>query len=492
MKNLANHLCGCVLVMLAALAVITTNVCGQTVLYVRSDVRGGGDGLSWKTAYNDLQVALAHAEGDGSVDQIWVAAGTYTPAPPDGDRELSFNLISGVAIYGHFAGFETSIHERDFSNPANETILSGDLNGDDGPDFQNYGENSYHVVSAVDVDSTALLDGFTIRGGNADGTAGGGNRTGGGILLDSSSALIANCQIVKNRALDGGSAIRTRFTSSPVCHDCYLAANLGPTTVWISGEFIFWRSRIVENLGSGINSANNTVRLYNCEVTNNQGTGVNLQNSQSSVIVQSVIANSQSTGVNLQGSQGPVIVQSVIANNAGNINSSGTAHSFIYNTIIYGGGGISHGMHTVEYSCIRAGGRASGTSIRTRSSSIRRRAIFASSPARRALMPVTTMRCRRTSSISTATGTRMNRFRSILTAGCASSTIRRRPTPATADRPLSIWVPMSSSASPIPATTPSGQTTSAASMKHHRTGRLLRRAQTPTYCSRCTNRTHSG
>ena len=32
-----------------------------------------------------------------------------------------------------------------------ETILCGDLNDDDGPEFENTGENSYHVVTAIAV-----------------------------------------------------------------------------------------------------------------------------------------------------------------------------------------------------------------------------------------------------------------------------------------------------------------------------------------------------
>ena len=36
-----------------------------------------------------------------------------------------------------------------------ETILSGDLNADDGPDFENYGDNARHIVVAADTRSAA-------------------------------------------------------------------------------------------------------------------------------------------------------------------------------------------------------------------------------------------------------------------------------------------------------------------------------------------------
>ena len=85
----------------------------------------GSDCLSWTTACT-LNNALTQAQ---SGDEVWVAAGTYRPAGAGGDREATFQLKNGVAIYGGFAGTECL---RDLRNPAvNVTILSGDLNRDD-------------------------------------------------------------------------------------------------------------------------------------------------------------------------------------------------------------------------------------------------------------------------------------------------------------------------------------------------------------------------
>src|SRR5262245_22819057 len=89
------------------------------VIYVRSGAAGANDGASWADAYTSLQSALAAAS---SGDQIWVAAGTYTPSAT-GDRDASFTLSSGVAVYGGFAGSETQLGERDWT--ANATTLSG-------------------------------------------------------------------------------------------------------------------------------------------------------------------------------------------------------------------------------------------------------------------------------------------------------------------------------------------------------------------------------
>ena len=135
----------------------------QIVLLAAPGGQTSGACNSWANAC-ELGYALTSAV---SGQELWVAAGRYTPTSGT-NRSLSFNLKTGVALYGGFAGTETA---RDHRDPAsNVTTLSGDLNGDD-VGFTNNGENSYHVLSNSSVDSTAILDGFTISGGNANGTS---------------------------------------------------------------------------------------------------------------------------------------------------------------------------------------------------------------------------------------------------------------------------------------------------------------------------------
>ena len=75
-------------------------------LFVDADAMGAGDGTSWTDAYTDLQDALSAATGN---DQIWIAAGTYTPrAPLDASdaRTATFAVTGdqdGLEIYGGFA-----------------------------------------------------------------------------------------------------------------------------------------------------------------------------------------------------------------------------------------------------------------------------------------------------------------------------------------------------------------------------------------------------
>jgi len=205
--------------------------CFDIVLFVNMNAEGEDDGTSWDDAFMDLRDALDEASSSSSdVKQIWVAQGMYTPAPPDGDQSDSFNLISGISIYGGFAGGETSLDDRDFMK--NVTILSGDLNGDDPglaiidetlkPEHRGFDvkqDNSYHVVKGSGVDATAILDGFIIKGGNAN-EAGG---TGGGMFINSGSPTITNCAFIYNFAIKGGGMYNDN--SSPTLTNCIFGAN---------------------------------------------------------------------------------------------------------------------------------------------------------------------------------------------------------------------------------------------------------------------------
>jgi len=197
-----------------------------TIHYVDVDATtGGNNGSTWADAFTDLQDALGAAV-DGN--EIWVAEGTYTPATEHGgtgDRFRSFQLINGVALYGGFdpdAG-DTEWEDRDWES--NPTILSGDLNGDDGPDFANNDENSYHVFyhpDGTNLDSTAILDGFTITGGNAN-DSGFPHNVGGGMLNYFSSPTLTNCTFSSNSANFGGGMFNSH--STPILADCAFMGN---------------------------------------------------------------------------------------------------------------------------------------------------------------------------------------------------------------------------------------------------------------------------
>jgi hypothetical protein len=206
------------------------------VLHVDADAAGPGNGTSWADAFPDLQAALAMA---APLDEVWVAAGTYHPGLP-GDRPASFQLASGVSIYGGFAGTEAMLSERDVT--ANVTILSGDLDDDDtygaGANWWQFnwtgsGNNSFHVVTGTGADASAVLDGVTIRSGiGADPAI----LAGGGLLVLGGSPALRGVTFQYNALGYGSSAYLSDCNS--VFEDCVVrdayACNCG-SGGWVSG-----------------------------------------------------------------------------------------------------------------------------------------------------------------------------------------------------------------------------------------------------------------
>ena len=210
------------LVMAVFLVGMVPAIAAGVTIYVDADASVGGDGQSWATAYKYLQDGLAAAVAD---DEIWVAEGTYKPDEDEGgnvtlnDRIATFQLINGVGMYGGFTGSGSSLEQRDWQTK--ETILSGDLLGDDGLDFANNSDNSYHVVTGSGTDETAVLDGFTITAGNANG--GGTDNYGGGMFNTSGSPTVTNCTFSNNSAVQGGGMCN--YESSPAVTNCTFTGN---------------------------------------------------------------------------------------------------------------------------------------------------------------------------------------------------------------------------------------------------------------------------
>ncbi len=267
-----------------ALALLAPSAAHGQTLFVDAQAAGPGDGAAWERAFVRLADALDAAK-DG--DEIWVAAGVYYPSD-SADREASFALKPGVALYGGFASGESRLDQRDWEN--NPTVLSGDIGrrGDDS-------DNAYHVVRGAD---GAVLDGFRISGGNSLGAGpagrggapgagaaigrrpmgpsgggihttpdrvmqGGGAGAGGGMLNFQCAPTVRHCVFENNQAAKGGAVYNMTGDGFPP-----RPGQAPKTPVFIDCRF---ENNFAQGRGGGVSNDLNTSPLFSgCVFEGNQ------------------------------------------------------------------------------------------------------------------------------------------------------------------------------------------------------------------------------
>lgn len=218
------------------------------IIFVDDDARPGGDGGSWETAFNNLNDALRLAASTDAEDDIYVMVGTYSPADDDGTlpvvdvttpgatgvampididpdgtaRARTFKLPDDVDIYG---GFEdaSQLRPEQRTGRASETILTGDLAGDD--HLGGLDDNARHVVT-VNGTGDIRLDRFTVTAGRADGSDVADRNTGGGILVKDADGLkLHNVIVTRNLANYQGGGVAVYDSTNVKVSDSSISHN---------------------------------------------------------------------------------------------------------------------------------------------------------------------------------------------------------------------------------------------------------------------------
>lgn len=249
------------------------------------------NGQSWATAYKSLQDGLADA---GLGDELWVAAGTYTPTTGT-DRNATFEIPQGVTVLGGFPAGAPTIFDQD---PATHlTILSGAIGA------AGTADNSLNVITC-DVDlGSSFLDGVTVTGGNAD------NGFGGGLtMVGDGTLIVTRCRFVGNLAASGAGA---NCAGSTRLSDCLFESNTSTgggaairatDTVKIANcAFVGNASTLPGSAGGAIFLLNTGLsKIYNCVFNGNSafstGGAIRSNNSDLTISNCTFVANEAASG----------------------------------------------------------------------------------------------------------------------------------------------------------------------------------------------------
>lgn len=121
------------------------NLLNARIIYVNLNATGENTGENWANAYTNLSMALANSQMG---DSLWVSRGTYYPTD-DEDQFISFELPTGVAMFGGFAGTEANFNQH--SPSTGKTILDGQLSES---------ANSFTILHLLNPSNQNIVSGF--------------------------------------------------------------------------------------------------------------------------------------------------------------------------------------------------------------------------------------------------------------------------------------------------------------------------------------------
>jgi len=328
--------------------------CVDNVVYVDCNATGLNNGSNWDNAYTELRDALADIRTGllPCASNIWVADGNYAPAESDdpSPANKTFQMINGINVYGHFAGIdaqETMLCQRNLADANNETILTGDINGNNTAD-----------VNIVVTDANMLLDGFTVKKGLTAGIYANNHKSTilnctvknnniGMNFVNHANAVITNCLINNNSSY----GISTNNTAGLDINSCTVNLNTGHNLYAVSGVVRTFDSVFSNSTaGGGIYATSNcNLTAENCTIASNHVDGVySYSNTTHLNIEKCLIQNNVRDGMLINNSDGSSKVSSSIVkgNNRNGITiTSGTfsvVDNMIYRNSLFGVDSISN------------------------------------------------------------------------------------------------------------------------------------------------------
>ena len=216
--------------------------------------------------YGDVQTAIDAAESAGG-GEVWIAKGTYK-------HGSEMTMKNNVAIYGGFAGTETSKDQR---VSGNNTILDGE--GEHRVFYNNYTDET-PLTNSAKLDNVTIQNGYAYGNNTSDNYGAGmynyyaspeitnctftGNKSdngvGGGMYNGSSSPVLANCTFMNNSASSAG-GMRNDYSSSPVLANCTFMNN--SASAYGGGMYNGSSSPSLANCTFMNNSASSAGGMYN-------------------------------------------------------------------------------------------------------------------------------------------------------------------------------------------------------------------------------------
>ena len=290
------------------------------VVYVVPNGAGSKDGTSWANAFADVQTAIDSASSAGG-GEVWIAAGTYKHGSP-------LTMKNNVAIYGGFAGTETSKDQR---VEGNETILDGE--GTYRVFYNNYTESN-PLTNSAKLDNVTIQNGYAYGNNTTD-------RFGAGMNNEYASPEITNCTFSNNTASYSGGGMYN-FNSSPPLTNCRVWGKTASTY----GD------------GGGMYNSSSSPKLTNCTFSGNS-------------------ASSSGGGMYNMLSSSPVLTNCTFSNNSASRDGGGMSNDYnssptLTNCILWGNTASSNGNEiynnlstTTIDTCIIQGGYSGGTNVIT-------------------------------------------------------------------------------------------------------------------------------